>query len=408
MYQKLQFVSAREGVTLLAAGCLVIMLLGLIAHSHAQTNHAPVVKNVYVQQRPGTRLVDIIYDVEDADGDLLEITVEASDDDGQTYTIVPESITGDVGNNIEPGKDKRIVWDVGRDLPGTKGDSFKVRIIADDGVGPSPGDPVIIGKDGAEMVLIPAGEFEMGDVFSEGDNDERPVHTVYLDAFYIDECEVTNAQYATFLNEYGKNADSAGHELLDVDDAHCLIEQVGNTYRPKVGYEDHPVVEVSWYGAAAYAQFYGKRLPTEAEWEKAARGGLVGKRYPWGNDITHDDANHAGTDGKDTWDGTSPVGSFPPNGYGLCDMAGNVWEWCADEYDSGYYRMSPRSNPKGPGTVIIFGNDDFTNVNTLRVSRGGSWYYNPFYLRVANRDSAKPTNTNNINGFRCAGLKLAP
>jgi formylglycine-generating enzyme required for sulfatase activity len=254
----------------------------------------------------------------------------------------------------------------------------------------------------AKMVLIPAGEFSMGDHFNEGIIDEKPVHTVYLDAFYMDKYKVTNAQYAKFLNEYGKNTDDAGHELLDIADEDCLIEKVGNTYRPKAGYENHPVIEVTWYGAAAYAQFYGKRLPTEAEWEKAARGGLVGKRYPWGDDITHDNANYSGTGGKDQWNGTSPVGSFAPNGYGLYDMAGNVWEWCADEYDSEYYGRSPKSNPKGPGVAITFKNNDFTNVNTRRVLRGGCWNSNPNFLRCAVRYDLEPSITNNDLGFRCS------
>jgi formylglycine-generating enzyme required for sulfatase activity len=249
----------------------------------------------------------------------------------------------------------------------------------------------ITGRDGAPMVLIPAGEFQMGDHFNEGSSDELPVHTVYLDAFYIDKYEVTNELYAKFLNEYGRNEDEEGHQLLDVSNPYCLIEFVDGRYRPKAGYEKHPVVEVSWWGAMAYARFYGKRLPTEAEWEKAARGGLVGKRYPWGDEISHDMANYDGTGGRDRWDGTAPVGSFPPNGYGLYDMAGNVWEWCADWYDENYYSRSPRRNPRGPDS----GGD--------RVVRGGSWLSNPNNLRAAYRNYCRdPLLTYYNVGFRCA------
>ena len=361
-----------------------------VAYSDELANHAPVIKNLQVQQRPGTHLVDITYDVEDADGDLLEIIVEASDDNGATYNIIPQSLTGDVGKDIAPGAGKLIVWDVGIDLPNTKGDSFKVRVNADDGV---PEE---------NMALIPAGEFSMGDQNNAGYSNEKPVHTVYLDDYYIDKYEVTNAQYATFLNEYGKNEDAVGHELLELADSDCLIEKVESVYKPKSGYEDHPVIEVSWYGAAAYAQFHGKRLPTEAEWEKAARGGLVGKKYPWGDNITHDNANYSGTGGKDQWDRTSPVGSFAPNGYGLYDMAGNVWEWCADEYKSTYYSESPKENPLGPGTPVRFVNDDFTNVNSPRVLRGGCWGNSTLGLRCAYRVWYDADFTSNNFGFRCS------
>ncbi|MCD6506169.1 PEGA domain-containing protein [Candidatus Poribacteria bacterium] len=228
---------------------------------------------------------------------------------------------------------------------------------------PTGPPPLITGKDGAPMVLIPAGEFQMGDHFNEGGFDERPVHTVYLDAFYIDKYEVTNELYARFLNDIGRNEDDEGHQLLDINDSDCLIEFVGGQYRPKAGYENHPVIEVSWWGAKAYAEWAGKRLPTEAEWEKAARGGLVGKRYVWGDEMPPRQlvGNFADETAKrkypgwtivegydDGYVGTAPVGSFVPNGYGLYDMAGNVWEWCADWYDENYYSRSPRRNPKGP------------------------------------------------------------
>jgi formylglycine-generating enzyme required for sulfatase activity len=375
-----------------------VLMFFLIYSVVYSDNHEPVVKNVSAKQRPGTRFVDITYDVEDADGDVLEITIKVSNDGGKTFNITPKALTGDVGKGIQPGKGKKVVWDVVKDLPKAKG-NFKVRVIADDGVAPPVTGQVITGKDGAKMVLIPAGEFSMGDAFNEGRGGERPVHTVYLDTYYMDVYEVTNAQYAKFLNDYGKNTDAAGHKLLNIN---CDILKVGNTYQPKAGYENHPVICVTWYGAAAYAQFYGKRLPTEAEWEKAARGGLVGKRYPWGDDITHDNANYSGTGGKDKWDRTSPVGSFAPNGYGLYDLAGNVWEWCADEYASDYYSKSPKNNPKGPGVAITFKNNDFTNVSTWRVFRGGSWSYDPNYLRYAGRYGDDPASTFYLVGFRCS------
>jgi len=226
----------------------------------------------------------------------------------------------------------------------------------------------IIGKDGAPMVLIPAGEFQMG---SDDEDDEKPVHTVYIDAFYMDKYEVTNAQYKKFMDATGYKAP---HDWND----------------PRYNIPNHPVVGISWYDAVAYCKWAGKRLPTEAEWEKAARGGLIGKNYPLGDNITNDDANYIGTGGRDIWNGTSPVGSFPPNGYGLYDMAGNVCEWCSDWYDSGYYEKSPKSNPKGP---------DSGNSNVVR---DGSWIKIGPILRLANRGYLEPTSNDSIIlGFRC-------
>jgi len=369
-----------------------VVLMPIMMLYGAAGNRPPVVSNVHAEQRPGTKLVDITYDVEDPDGDLLTISVEISDDGGKTFTVPAKTFSGDIGPGIAPGKNKHIVWDAGKDVPGVFGMNYRAKVIASDG---KPGDEEIVGKDGMPMVLIPAGEFEMGDHFNEGDSNELPVHTVYVDSFYIDKYEVTNEMYARFLNEIGRNEDEEGHQLLDINDSDCLIEFVGGQYRPKAGYEKHPVIEVSWYGAMAYAKWAGKRLPTEAEWEKAARGGLVGKRYPWGDDITHDMANYDGTGGRDRWDKTAPVGSFPPNGYGLYDMAGNVWEWCLDWYDGEYYSKSPRENPKGP------------ELGESRVVRGGSWDYSPNYLRVADRYYYGPQGTSNSVGFRCA-LSVTP
>ncbi|MBD3184083.1 SUMF1/EgtB/PvdO family nonheme iron enzyme [Candidatus Poribacteria bacterium] len=224
-------------------------------------------------------------------------------------------------------------------------------------------------RDDSPMVLIPAGEFQMGS--ESGGDDEKPVHIVYLDDFYIDKYEVTNARYKKFLDE-------TDHR------------EPGYWKDPNYNSPDHPVVGISWEDARAFCKWAGKRLPTEAEWEKAARGGLVGKKYPWGDEIDHDKANYYGTGGKDKWEYTSPVGSFPPNEYGLFDMAGNVWEWCADVYDSKYYSVSEKKNPKGPESGVF------------RVLRGGGWIPNDVeHLRVSYRGALKQTQSHCGFGFRC-------
>ena len=250
----------------------------------------------------------------------------------------------------------------------------------------------IVGKDGAKMVLIPAGEFLMGS--NDGDPDEKPVHTVYVEAFYMDVYEVTNAQYKKFVDanpQWGKD-----HIPRLYHYGNYLNHWTGNSY-PR-GKGDHPVVYVSWYGAMAYAEWAGKRLPTEAEWEKAARGGLVGKKYPWGD--SPPDSSKANYD--DNVGDTTPVGSYPPNGCGLYNMGGNVWEWCLDAYDENFYQNSPRRNPIAGADSIVNVINNFTNVKNSRVVRGGSWGSGPKSLRVANRSWLGPSYSINSYGFRCA------
>ena len=240
------------------------------------------------------------------------------------------------------------------------------------------------------MVLIPAGEFEMGS--RTGKNNERPVHTVYLDAFYMDIYEVTNAQYKIFVDanpQWQKdNIPEAYHDGV------YLRLWDGNTY-PE-GKADHPVVYVSWYAAMAYAEWAGKRLPTEAEWEKAARGGLVGKAYPWGDTIDTTRANHTRH-----FNAPIAVGQYPPNGYGLYDMAGNISEWCLDEYDPDFYATSPRENPFSKGTRQATINNFKVIKKKNRVLRGGCWSDNGLFLQVAYRDWGPQNYTSVFRGFRC-------
>ena len=184
------------------------------------------------------------------------------------------------------------------------------------------------------MVLIPAGEFDMGSNDAEARNNEQPVRKVYVDAFYMDETEVTNLQYKEFLLENPQW--QKGRVNAQFASGTYLYYWEDNNY--PMGKANHPVTHMSWYAAMAYAEWADKRLPTEAEWEYAARGGLKGKEYPNGNTLTARDANF-----DNNIRDTTPVGKYPKNGYGLYDMAGNVWEWCLDEDDSEFYFTFPRN-----------------------------------------------------------------
>jgi serine/threonine-protein kinase len=236
-----------------------------------------------------------------------------------------------------------------------------------------PFDTRIRDRDGMPMVYVPEGQFEMG---SNSDELARPVHTVALDAFWIDQTEVTNAMFAAFLNERGNQVEEsvswlepgAGHRGI----VYGHIEENDGLFVPEAGHEDDPVVEISWYGAAAYCSWAGGRLPTEAEWEYAARS-PESRVYPWGDGFDGSLANYCDVNCTYKWRDTSvddgaaqwtSVGSYPGGASwcGALDMAGNVWEWTSDFWSESYYALSPVDNPQGPDS------------GTLHVARGASWF----------------------------------
>ena len=269
---------------------------------------------------------------------------------------------------------------------------------------PSLGDTWLRPGDGAMMVYVPAGEFEMGndddgveDAFQmcmryrghcerEWFEDEQPVHTVALDGFWMDRTEVTNAQYQQCVESgaCGPPAERGSHTR--------------DSYYGDSAYDNHPVINVSWYQARSYCDWVGARLPTEAEWEYTARG-PDGRMFPWGNEfgarLNYCDANcvldWADEAIDDGYVDTAPVGSFPRGASwcGVLDIAGNVWEWSADWYDDSYYARSTHRNPAG------------TSSGEYRILRGSSWYSNRSYTRSTYRYSNTPDYFDVDVGFRC-------
>ena len=304
-------------------------------------------------------------------------------------------------------------------------------------------DSVLIAALSGDMVCVPSGTFSMGNSMGsdEGHFDELPVHTVNIDTFFMDSCEVSNGEMQEALqwaydngkviadNTSVKNTDGEQQELLDLDGPESQISFSTGIFSIISGKTNYPCVEVTWYGACAYCNFRseregkslcysftdwacdwtanGYRLPTEAEWEKAVRGGYEGNRFAWPisqsisharvnymsvGSLSYDTAANAGFHpdyNTGTSPYTSPGGDFSANSYGLNDMPGNVWEWCWDRYSPTYYTSSPAQNPTGPAT------------GDTRALRGGSWKEFAYYCRASDRGDHPPTGSFNHFGFRC-------
>jgi len=331
----------------------------------------PAVTNVRAsQQGGGSKLVDIYYDVADSDGDRLTVGVSVSN--GGT-PVSATSLSGAVGSNVTPGAGKRIVWDAGADWAGQFSENVRVSVTADDGR--TPAVP-------SGMVRIPGGT-------NSGTDPDYGAYSLTVETFSMDATEVTKAKWDevyTWAIAHGYSFDHAGSGKAANHPVHTVswydMVKWCNARSQKEGRT--PCYNLSTWACNFAANGY--RLPTKTEWEYAARGGLSGKRFPWGDTITHSQANYYSSSSYsyDTsptrgfhptyatggYPYTSPAGAFAPNGYGLYDMAGNVWEWCNDASGSN------------------------------RAIRGGSWNNNANNARCRNSNWNNPDNANNNNGFR--------
>src|SRR3954465_12419683 len=297
-----------------------------------------------------------------------------------------------------------------------------------DEASPPPPAPVGRGEHGIEQVVLEGGSFAMGNTNGDenaGDG-ETPVHTVELSAYSIDATSVTNADFARFVDATGYRTEAeifgysaVFHLALAAEPEEPMgpasgtpgwagvrgadWRHPGGSRSDLDGIDEHPVVHVSWNDAVAYCKWAGRRLPTEAEWEYASRGGLDGARYPWGNELIDDewrcniwqgDFPRTNTE-EDGFLTTAPVRTFQPNGYGMWQMVGNVWEWCGDWFGPRDYKFSPAENPTGP------------SLGAARVMRGGSYLCHDSYCnryRNAARSSNTPESSMGNAGFRTVGL----
>lgn len=310
---------------------------------------AQEISNIRVQQEGKT--VVILYDLTGESGVKYSITVLVSDDGGKTFAIKPKSLSGDAGAGVLPGKSRKIVWDVLKDVDKLAGSDFVFKIR-----GSGPG-----GVFGIELVFVKGGTFQMGS--NDGDSDEKPVHTVTVDDFYIGKYEVTQKQWRDVMGtspSYNKNCDQC------------------------------PVEKVSWNDVKEFLkklnQKTGKsyRLPYEAEWEYAARSGGKDEKWAGTNSSLEQYAWYSFNSGGKT----HPVGTKKPNGLGIYDMTGNVWEWCEDWYADDYYSRSPKNNPKGPSS------------GSGRVTRGGSRGNLPYHCWATDRSRSNPDSRDKHRGFR--------
>ena len=364
--------------------------------------------NIRPAQRTDSKLVDIDFDITGTTSPVT-VSLQGSADGGVTWNLPLNTLTGAVGANITPGMNLRVTWNAGADWNQQVSTQTKFRLSVTD----VPAVP-------AGFSLIPAGSFTMGDALDGGGD----AHTVTVSAFYMAQNLVTKAEWDAvrtwgLANGYtdlvAGSGKASNHPVQSITWYQmvkwCNARSQQGGFVPVYYTDDaqtavYKTGDVNVTNAQVKWSANGYRLPTEAEWEKAARGGLSGKRFPWGDTISHSQANYYAYSGYSydlsgavnnyhpsyTAGGypyTSPVGSFVANGYGLYDMAGNVWQWCWDWYGS--YDPAVLTDPRGPAAS-----------GTSRVFRGGSWGNDAYDCRVADRIKSNPSSSDILIGFRVA------
>ncbi|MBL1214945.1 MAG: SUMF1/EgtB/PvdO family nonheme iron enzyme [Ignavibacteriae bacterium] len=327
--------------------------------------------------------------------DVYKVDIFVSGNNGQAFDIIPTTIVGDVGYGVKSGVKKKMQWQPLEDSVQLIGDDYIFKISA----------RLLGGRDSIEFAEIPGGTFIMGNNFEEGRSDENYPHKVNLDPFLIGVYEITNIQFSNFLYRYEsaevKSGEYVGQPMIFEHEKGLknYTRKAGQSggWAPQKGYEYHPVVNVTWYGANEFCKYYGYRLPTEAEWEYAARelGDTIrfgnGKNLASPTEINfngHIDYKTKYSKAGENRQYATRIASFPPNKLELFDMSGNVWEWCQDWYASNYYFNSITDNPTGPW---------FGETKSIR---GGSWHNTPVDIRVTDRSFLPPHMGSGDVGFR--------
>lgn len=370
---------------------LLTILFFIILFSTINPVRSQSIKIVDIEQEEDS--IKIVYNlISQREQEKYFVDLEVSKNGGLNYTINPKAVEGQVGYGISRGINKVIYWKPLEENLELIGEDFVFRINA-----------TYLGSE-SEMQLITfrGGSFDMGDPFNEGEVDEIPVHKVQIDDFEIGKYEVSNFQFAKFLNEYGSIFVKSGEfkgERMFYSQENGIVLVNGNTWKPVEGFEFYPVTGVTWFGANEFCKYYGYRLPTEAEWEYAARCG--GKELIYSSIVDSLDPKYLNYNAWFHFDSLSnsnnlsflkaqSLGAYPPNDCGVFQMSGNVWEYCLDWYEWNYFVDSPVENPVGPF------------LGKYKVIRGGGFTSSPKGIRVYERSYISPDSYGIDVGFRVA------